>query len=37
MGEDDRAEANTISNAKLYLIMLTMMIFGTCNTVVMKA
>ena len=36
MGEDDRDAANTISNAKLYMIMLTMLFFGTCNTIVMK-
>jgi hypothetical protein len=36
MGEE-RDAANTISNGKLYGIMLTMLFFGTCNTIVMKA
>ena len=36
MGEE-RDAANTISNCKLYCIMLTMLFFGTCNTIVMKA
>ena len=36
MGEE-RDAANTISNVKLYLIMLAMLFFGTCNTLVMKA
>jgi len=36
MGEE-RDAANTVSNVKLYCIMLTMLFFGTCNTIVMKA
>lgn len=34
---EERDKANTISAPLLYLIMLLMLIFGTCNTVVMKA
>jgi hypothetical protein len=34
---DERDAANTIAPGLLYLIMALMLIFGTCNTVVMKA
>ena len=34
---DERDKANTIAPVYLYVIMLLMLIFGTCNTVVMKA
>ena len=35
MGEK-RDKANSISNLKLYAIMITMLVFGTANTIVMK-
>ena len=34
---EERDKANTISVGLLYVIMALMLIFGTCNTVVMKA
>lgn len=34
---EERDASNSISNAKLYGIMLAMLFFGTCNTIVMKA
>jgi len=35
MGEE-RDASRTIPNSMLYCIMLAMLIFGTCNTIVMK-
>ena len=34
---EERDSSNSISNPKLYAIMLAMLFFGTCNTIVMKA
>ena len=32
-----RSTFNTVSNSKLYLIMLGSMVFGACDTIILKA